>query len=192
MLVRRVYRSAARQPGRWLAGARLLHTRIAYPGVEVHGRCTLEAGVVLTATDGSAVVLTDVVLKRGALVRADHGGRLSIGGGIVGCNSVIVAVEDIRIGADCWIAEMVVVRDQDHVRGSEGSIDPARFATSPITIGRGVWLCAGSTILKGVTIGDGATVAAGAVVTQDVPAGVIVGGVPARQIGRESRECPPL
>ena len=37
-----------------------------------------------------------------------------------------------------------------------------------------------STILQGVTIGDNAVVAAGAVVTKDVPADVIVGGVPAK------------
>lgn len=38
-------------------------------------------------------------------------------------------------------------------------------------------------ILPGVTIGDGAVVAAGAVVTKDVSAGIIVGGVPAKVIG---------
>ncbi len=38
------------------------------------------------------------------------------------------------------------------------------------------------TILNGVTIGDGAVIAAGALVTQDVPAGCLAGGIPAKVI----------
>ena len=55
-----------------------------------------------------------------------------------------------------------------------------------VTIGRDVWVGAGSIILPGVTIGDGCVVAAGSVVTKDVPPGSVVGGVPAKLIkGRE-------
>lgn len=53
---------------------------------------------------------------------------------------------------------------------------------APIHIGKGVWIGANATVLAGVTIGDHAVVAAGAVVTKDVPARGIVGGVPARFI----------
>ena len=49
-----------------------------------------------------------------------------------------------------------------------------------IMVGNDVWIGRESVILPGVTIGDGAIVAAGAVVTRDVPAGMVVGGVPAR------------
>ncbi len=52
----------------------------------------------------------------------------------------------------------------------------------PIHIGKKVWLGANVTVLQGVTIGDNAIVAAGAVVTKDVPANAIVGGVPAKVI----------
>lgn len=47
-----------------------------------------------------------------------------------------------------------------------------------------VWLASRVTVLPGVTIGRGAVVAAGAVVTKDVPPLAIVGGVPAKIIGR--------
>lgn len=51
-----------------------------------------------------------------------------------------------------------------------------------ITIGNNVLIGSGVTILPGVTIGDGAVVAAGAVVTMDIPANMIVGGIPAKII----------
>lgn len=45
-----------------------------------------------------------------------------------------------------------------------------------------VWIGYGVTVLSGVHIGQGAVIAAGAVVTKDVPAYAIVGGVPAKLI----------
>lgn len=51
---------------------------------------------------------------------------------------------------------------------------------SPITIGNNVWIGANVTILPGVTVGEDAVIAAGAVVTSDVAAGTVVGGVPAK------------
>jgi acetyltransferase-like isoleucine patch superfamily enzyme len=51
-----------------------------------------------------------------------------------------------------------------------------------IHIRKNAWIGAGATILPGVTVGENAVVAAGAVVSKDVPANTIVGGVPAKII----------
>ena len=63
--------------------------------------------------------------------------------------------------------------------------DPAErksLLTKPIIIRRNAWIGANATILPGVTVGENAIVAAGAVVSKDVPANTVVGGVPAKFI----------
>lgn len=45
-----------------------------------------------------------------------------------------------------------------------------------------MWVGSNSTILRGVTVGDNAIIAAGSVVTKDVAANTVAGGVPARHI----------
>jgi len=59
-----------------------------------------------------------------------------------------------------------------------------------ITLGEDVWLGAGAKVMDGVTIGDHVVVGAGAVVTEDLPAGVVALGVPARVV--RSREQAPI
>ena len=52
----------------------------------------------------------------------------------------------------------------------------------PVIVGNDVWVGANVIILPGVHVADGAVLAAGAVVTHDVPAYAIVGGVAAKVI----------
>ncbi len=60
--------------------------------------------------------------------------------------------------------------------------DRRALICKPITIKRNAWIGAAATILPGVTIGENSVVAAGAVVTADVPANTVVGGIPAKFI----------
>lgn len=57
------------------------------------------------------------------------------------------------------------------------------FYKGGITIKDNCVIGAGSTLMYGTTIGPNAIVAAGAVVTKDVPAGELWGGIPAHRIG---------
>jgi acetyltransferase-like isoleucine patch superfamily enzyme len=54
--------------------------------------------------------------------------------------------------------------------------------SSPVIIGKNVWIGSNATILPGVTIGENSVVAAGAVVTKDVPKNTVVAGVPAKVV----------
>lgn len=58
----------------------------------------------------------------------------------------------------------------------------APHCEEPIVVEDGVWIGAGAIVLQGVRIGRCSVVGAGAVVTSDVPANVLVAGVPARVI----------
>lgn len=85
----------------------------------------------------------------------------------------------VTLGDGCQIGHNVVFATLNHGLAPE---DRAFTYPAPIVLERNVWVGSNATILQGVTIGENAVVAAGAVVTRDVPANTIVGGVPAKFI----------
>lgn len=83
----------------------------------------------------------------------------------------------ITLGDGTLIGHNVVLATLNH------GFSPENRSTThpaPIKTGKNVWIGANATVVPGVTIGDNAIVAAGAVVTKDVPANTIAGGVPAK------------
>ena len=83
----------------------------------------------------------------------------------------------IEIGNGALIGHNVVLATINHDLNPK---ENRKNHYAPIKIGSHVWIGSNATILPGVTIGDYAVVAAGAVVTRDVPAMTVVGGVPAK------------
>lgn len=128
-------------------------------------------------------------LTCGKNVKVSAGCQLHINGSVtIGDNTYImphtlIAVNSsLTIGNNCAISWNCQIMDND---GHDFSIDGvASESTLPIAIGNKVWVGNNVIIKKGVTIYDGAVVASGSVVTKDVPAGVVVAGMPAKVIRR--------
>lgn len=85
----------------------------------------------------------------------------------------------IVIGDGTLIGHNVVLTTLNHDFSPEKRIT---MHPAPIIIGKKVWIGANVTIVPGVKIGDNTIIAAGAVVTKDIPANVVAGGVPAKII----------
>lgn len=97
----------------------------------------------------------------------------------VNTGTILSASYHIVIGNNVQIANQVILMDGDF-----HGVDDRDVMKSPreIIIEDDVWIATRAMILKGVRIGKGSTVAAGAVVTKNVPAYTLVGGVPAKII----------
>jgi acetyltransferase-like isoleucine patch superfamily enzyme len=106
---------------------------------------------------------------------------------IIGVNVTIGAHSPIRLGDDVRISKDVVIETAG-LDFSSGE-PPYRHVSAPIVIEAGAWIGTRSIILGGVTIGKSAVVAAGSVVTNDVAAGAVVAGIPARPL-RLSNSAP--
>jgi len=89
----------------------------------------------------------------------------------------------IHIGEQVTLAARVMLMTHLNVGYRDHPLQeryPARSA--PIRIGSGSFISAGAIILPGVTLGERCFVAAGAVVSRNVEADGLVGGVPAKDL----------
>jgi maltose O-acetyltransferase len=93
----------------------------------------------------------------------------------------VQGINKIYIGDYTIFAPGVKIISANHDKKDYHSHDKS---ISPIKIGKNCWLGANSVILPGVELGDNVIVGAGAVVTKSFPDNVILGGVPAKIIGK--------
>ena len=107
-----------------------------------------------------AVIMMGAVLNIGAVVGA---------GTMIDMNAVLGG--RATVGARCHVGAGAVLA---------GVIEPA--SAVPVVVEDDVMIGANAVVLEGCRVGAGSVVAAGAVVVEDVPAGVVVAGCPARII----------
>jgi maltose O-acetyltransferase len=87
----------------------------------------------------------------------------------------------IQLGDNVALGHYVSILTTSHLQGPPDFRAGSIYAL-PVNIERGAWIGTHTTILPGVTIGSGAIVAAGALVTKNIPANSLAGGIPARII----------
>ena len=121
----------------------------------------------------------NVNIERGAvfgplLEIGDHSG--------IGINCEVYG--PVKIGENVMMGPEVVIYTSGHRhdRTDVPMIEQGSDEVRPVTIGNDVWIGRRVMIMPGVAIGDGCVIGAGAVVTKDIPAYSIAGGVPARRL----------
>lgn len=140
--------------------------------ISIGNRCTIGAGVELTAWDSyqGQKFCPEIVF----------GDNCSIGEG-----AHITAVISIRLGNNVLTGKRILITDNSHGVFEEGMLDVPPIlrplnSKGGITIEDNVWIGEKASIMPGVHIGKGVIIACNAVVTKDIPPYCVVAGVPAK------------
>ena len=141
--------------------------------------------------DAKGETNTGILIGRGVFIGRNSilsckNGDIELGDAAnIGFNCELFSASRVRIGENVLMAAYayVVGGDHDFSDPTKAVLEQARRSVG-VSIESGAWIGAGATILDGVTIGARAVVGAAAVVKEDVAAGAVAVGVPARTVSR--------
>jgi acetyltransferase-like isoleucine patch superfamily enzyme len=113
-----------------------------------------------------------------------HEGEVRIGAKtVMGQECTISAFQRVEIGRECILADRVMLIDFDHgVVEVDRPVRHQGIYKRDVRVGNNVWIGYGASFLRGTTVGDNCVIGTYAVVTKDIPANAVAGGVPARII----------
>ena len=113
-------------------------------------------------------------------------GNITVGNDVyIAKGSWLNALEKITLESEVMLAPYTIIATGNH-KLHEGSYRFGPSERQAVKICKGAWIGAGCKILPGVTVNRSSCCAAGSVVNNDVPAGMLVGGVPAKVINTAS------
>lgn len=149
----------------------------------------LDQGSYLHATPNGIAIGDRTIVMHGAVLHVYNFRNLPDAGikigkdSLVGEYSVIRGQGGVTIGDRVYTSPFSQIIAVNHVfTNPELPFVDQGITAQGILIEDDVWIGAGAVITDGVRVGRGSVIAAGAVVTQDVPAHTVVGGVPAKII----------
>ena len=152
--------------------------------LQTDGLCFIAPGVKLE-------IGRDAVLRLGRWSWLGHGTKIRVHEGeceigaktVLGQECTISAFQHVSIGRECVIADRVMLIDFDHgVVEVERPIRLQGIYKRDVDVAHNVWIGYGACLLRGVSVGENSVIGTSAVVTANVPANAVVGGVPARII----------
>lgn len=132
-----------------------------------------------------------VFLGRGTILSCKDG-DITLGDHVnIGFHSEIFSGSQVTVGRYGLFAAYTYLVGGGHEFDKAGvPVIEQERRSEGITLGDNVWLGAGVKVLDGVTLGDHVVVGAGAVVTEDLPAGAVAVGIPARVV--RTRDAAPV
>ena len=135
--------------------------------------------------EGRVSVGEGTLFEPGCWVTLGPEAEIRIGEGcFLNRNVMLAAVESIEIGDHTMFANGCFVGDGEH-RYDDPDV-PITWQgfkpRGPVRIGSNCWFGVNCVVTGGVTIGDRAVIGANSVVLQDIPAGTIAAGTPAKVI----------
>jgi acetyltransferase-like isoleucine patch superfamily enzyme len=180
MIINKIYRKYFEKTDWILSKIRIVHLKLKYPSISICKKTYFGNGCTIICMDNSILELNNVYVSNYSKISSNHGATVRISNGYIGPFANIVARKEIIIESNFSIAEMVMIRDQNHnFDFSETPIADQGFSSAEIHIKENVWIGAKSSILKGVTIGRDSVIAAHSLVNKSIEEKSLYAGTPA-------------
>lgn len=179
--------------------------------VSIGANCYIGAGVSIgegseihhnVVIIGKVAIGRDCIIKSGAVIgeegfgfecdehgeplRFPHVGKVVIGDDVfIGANSTVerATIDETVIGNNVKIDDLVQIGHNCKV-GDNTMIAAGTITCGGVTIGRDCWVAPNVSIRQRLTVGDGGYIGLGSVVINDVAAGKVVVGVPAKELNK--------